>query len=92
MDDYDRRLFTKFKKEFKKMNELEVIEQARELVPSMDRLDPEIAIRKLIDAHLMTVFEYKYYLDELRNAQYALENFHERLGELARIAKKHKEE
>lgn len=69
------------------MNELEVIEQARELVPTMSRLDGDVGMRLMIDSHLMTIYEFQYYLEELRKAQYALENFHERLGELKRMVK-----
>lgn len=72
------------------MNELEVIERARELVPTMGRLDGDIAMRLMIDSHLMTIYEFQYYLEELRKAQYALENFHERLGELERMVKRKK--
>ena len=40
------------------MNELEVIEQARELVPTMSRLDGDVAMRLMIDSHLMTIYEF----------------------------------
>ena len=72
------------------MNELEAIEQARELVPTMSRLDGDVAMRLIIDSHLMTIYEFQYYLEELRKAQYALENFYERLGELERMVKRKK--
>lgn len=72
------------------MNELEAIKRARELVPTMGRLDGDIAMRLINDSHLMTIYEFQYYLEELRKAQYALENFHERLGELERMIKRKK--
>jgi len=67
--------------------ELKVIEEAREVTP-MITSDIYMALRALLDAQLISVYEFQYYVEELNRAESVLSDYHERLFNLERIAKK----
>lgn len=67
--------------------ELKVIEEAREATP-MITSDTYIALRALLDAQLISMYEFQYYVEELNRAESMLRDYHERLFDLERIVKK----